>query len=451
MILRLILAATIIVMPNIARFHVDTGVRGINLSNMVLMVVFISLALARGGKQTNPGMGQLTPALSAFFLILLLGFAIACLNPLAPFMDDLLFFKDAIFYPLFYFLFRRCRQDLKGTRQLIILIMIVAAVAGVQAIRQGLDYGIGQYNESKRAAGPFGADYTMANVAGVYYAMFLPMFVALAVYLRGQRFWRMAAIAGSVILAAAIMVTYSRQSYFIAVICLALLLTRRSVVLAMVIAIAMISVSGLLPESVTQRVAETKQSDKVGTATLDDSTASRFEIWDGAMRMWGDHRMGVGLGRFSENIGDYAPRYRNYDAHNFYVRTLAEGGPLGVLALLWVLFSLVRLSIVVQRSAPPGDAEALALGRGFMLCVLAMAMGNIYGSRFFDGVLMASFWMLCGLMERYAALQRQAILPAPAPVPQPEPLGALPSLIGARFPLANRVFPGRSAHRADGH
>lgn len=448
MILRAILAATIIVMPNIARFNIQTGVPGINVANMVLLVVLISLALARGGNQSIQGTGQLTTALSGFFLTLLLGLAIAYTYLPAQFMVDLLFFKDAIFYPLFYFVFRRCRQDLKGTRQLIILVMVVAAVAGVQAVRQGLDYGIGQFNESRRAAGPFGEDYTMANVAGVYYAMFLPMFVALALFLRGQRFWRLAAIVGSVILAIAIMVTYSRQSYLIAIICLALLLARRSMILAVVIGIAMIAASGLLPDGVTQRVTETRQSDIVGAAKLDVSTASRFEIWDGAIRMWREHPMGVGLGRFSENIGNYAPNYKNYDAHNFYVRTLAEGGPLGLIALLWVMLSLIRLSIVVQRSATPGDAEALALGRGFMVFVLAMAMGNIYGSRFFDGALMASFWMLCGLMERYAALQRQVNLPAEAPLP--EPRGVVPLMIGDRFPLANRVFPGRNAPRADG-
>lgn len=448
MILRLILAATIIVMPNIARFQVQTGVPGMNVSNMILLVVFISLALSRGSNQSIPGTGQLTPALSGFFLVLVLGFVIASLSPPAQFMVDLLFFKDAIFYPLFYFVFRRCRQDLKGTRQLIILIMVVAAVAGVQAVRQGLDYGIGQFNESRRAAGPFGADSSMANVAGVYYAMFLPMFVALALFLRGQRFWRVAAIVGSVILAVAIMVTYSRQSYFIAIICLALLLARRSMILAVVLSIAMIGASGLLPDSVTQRVTETRQSDKVGSAKLDVSTASRFEIWDGAMRMWREHPMGVGLGRFSENIGDYAPNYRNYDAHNFYVRTLAESGPLGLVALLWVLLSLIRLSIVVQRSARPGDSEALALGRGFIVFVLAMAMGNLYGSRFFDGALMASFWMLCGLMERYAALQGHASRPVHAQLP--EPRGVAPLIIGDRFPLAHRVFPGRNARRADG-
>ena len=50
-------------------------------------------------------------------------------------------------------------MDEKETRQLIIVIMCsVAAVAGLEAIREGLDYGIGKYNPFRRASGPFGAD-----------------------------------------------------------------------------------------------------------------------------------------------------------------------------------------------------------------------------------------------------------------------------------------------------
>lgn len=439
MILRLLLAATIIVMPNMARFRIDTGISGLNVANLILAVLVLSLALTRGGNQSTHGLGQLTPALAGLFMSLLLGFAIAIASPPSQLMGDVLFLKEAMFYPLFYFVFRKSRQDLKGTRQLIILIMVVAAVAGVQAVRQGLDYGIGQFNESRRAAGPFGEDSAMANIAGVYYAMFLPMFVALALFLRGQRFWRLAAIAGSVILAVAIMVTYSRQSYFIGILAVALLMMRRSMMLTLVLIFAVIAGQGLLPDSVSQRVTETRQTDDVGTAKLDVSTASRFEIWDGAMRMWRDHPMGVGLGHFSQHIGDYAPKYRNYDAHNFYVRTLAETGPLGVLALIWVLLSLLRLSVVAQQSASGQDAEARALSRGFMMCVLAMALGNLYGSRFFDGAIMASFWMLCGLMERYSSLLPSLGQPSEAPAPS----AARPLLIGGRFPLANRVFPGR--------
>lgn len=450
LLLRLILAAIVVLMPNMAQITFDTGIQGMNVVNLAMVVALIAIGLTRGGNEPLPRTGELTLPLIALIATLVLGFVIAINQQPANLREYAVGLKEAVFYPLFYLVFRRCRLDLAGTRQLVILTMVVAAVAGVQAIRQGLDYGLGEFQESHRASGPFGDDYRMANLAGAYYAMFLPVFVALALFLRGQRFWRLAAIAGSVILIFAIMVTYSRQSYLIALVCIALLLARRNVLLALLVGVSMWSMIDRLPESVTERVVETRQADAVGSPKLDVSTTSRFDIWKGALQMWADNPMGVGLGRFREEIGEYSSAYRNYDAHNFYIRLLAECGPFALLALAWFMWRLARLALVVRRAAVGNGSEALALGTGFAVCALAMAMTNLYGSRFFEGSVMGGFWILCGLMERYAALQ------AWNTSRQPAGAGAAPSAVdfGARFPLAARALPGRAGeptrHRPPG-
>jgi O-antigen ligase len=357
------------------------------------------------------------------------------------FMEDFTYLKNLLFYPLLYFVFRRCGQDLKNTRQLIILVMIVAAIAGVEAVREGLDYGFGNYSETHRASGPFGVDYSSANRAGVFYAMFLPMFIAMALFFRKQKFWRMAALAGCAIMAVAIMATYSRQSYMIALLGLTLLLVRRNVVLAAIIGVMMIPAISLLPESVTQRVAETEQQNAVGGEELDVSTASRFEIWGGAMAMWGEHPIGVGLNRFKQHIGDYVPRYKGYDAHSIYFLMLAECGPLGLGALLYLLWRLFLMGVRFTRSVPGTDAEGKALSLGFILVVISAALGNVYGSPFYEGSVMANFWALCGLMEHYFALKRRAAAnPGGLAVSRPAPAA---TRIAERFPLAARISPGR--------
>src|SRR3546814_8880510 len=90
--------------------------------------------------------------------------------------------------------------------------------------------------------------------------MFLPMFVALMLFLRSQRIWRIAAVVAVSIMAMAIMVTFSRQSYLIGILGLCVLLLRRNVVVAVLVAVVMFSSLSLLPDSVTQRVEETEQS-----------------------------------------------------------------------------------------------------------------------------------------------------------------------------------------------
>lgn len=447
MLTRLLLFVPILLVPNMLHFEFDTGIPGLNLSNIVFLVLLA--ALLAGGRKYLPiePRGRITNALLLLYAVLFIGLAIALATAPGNLMEDVTYIKNMIFYTLFYFLYRRCGQDLKRTRQLIIFVMVVAAIAGVEAIREGISYGFDRYSESKRASGPFGKDYTTANRAGVFYAMFLPMFIAMALFFREQKLWRIAALGGCAILAVAIMATYSRQSYIIAIVCLALLLIRRNVVMAAIIALLMVPAIGMLPESVTQRVVETQQEHAepgaVTTEAVDVSTASRFEIWSAAMRMWQDHPLGVGLNRFKRFIGQYDAAYAGMDAHSIYVLLLAEISILGPLAFLYLLWRLLRTGMAFARATPHNDHEGKALSLGFILMVVAVALGNVYGSPFFEGAVAVNFWIMAGLLEHYFALKR-----AGAPAAQGRTTAVAPphARIASRFPLAAKVAPGRYGH-----
>ncbi len=436
MLLRLMLGLTIVLMPNLLYFPPNAGIPGLNPANMLMILLLVALAFARPWAGPSATTGGLTPPLLFWFSTLVIAFFIAWATMPMHLLDDLVYLKNLVFYPLLYFVYRHCRQDLDGTRKLIYLTMAVAVAAGVDAAIDGLSFDITRYSDAQRTAGPFG-EKNASNRAGVFYATFLPLLFAMAIFLRGKTRWRWAAIAGCVVLTFAIMVTFSRQSYLIALVALALLLLRRHVVLAVLIAVLAIPATALLPESVVDRVVATEQYDAVGAAQLDDSTESRFGIWAGAWKMWQDHPAGVGLRRFPKYIGEYSD-HQARDAHSIYVLTLAECGPLGVAALLWLLWRLLRLAQAVRWSAGNTDVEAKALGIGFTVAILAMGLGNVYGTPFLDGLVMGNFWILCGLLEHYALLRRHA-----ATVPVQARVQDDHWAIGERFPLASRVSPGR--------
>lgn len=433
----LLLAIPIVFMPNALHLSFETGIPGLNMANMVFLFALMAVVLA--GRRANPSRswGELTPALLAYFAMATIGLFIAQFNRPGPPAEDIVVLKNVFFYPLLYLIYRNCKLNQRNTRSLIILVMVVAAVAGLEAVREGIDYGFGRYVESRRAAGPFGVDYRNANRAGVFYAMFLPMFIAMALFFRGQKLWRIASIAGCVLLVLAIMATYSRQSYAIALFGLSLLLLRKNVLLAIMIAALALPAASLLPEGVTQRVAETEQTNAAGVEELDMSTASRFEIWAGAAKMWQEYPLGVGLARFPKYIGRYST-HANFDAHNYYVLVMSELGPFGLAALLWLLWRMLRLAFKVQRSIGHVSAEAKALGIGFSVTVVAMALGNLYGSPFTEGSVMANFWILCGLMEHYALRTPEAAIATAA-----TPAGDRDAAVATRFPLAARIAPGR--------
>jgi O-antigen ligase len=437
MLLRLILLVQIFYTVYQNHFPVETGITAINLPNALFLVSMVLIAMA---PRVPEYVGQnhkaiLLPPLLFFFATLVVGFVIAQLRAPQDMVADIVYLKTAIFSPLLYILYLRCGQDLKNTRLLIIAVMVVASVAAVQAIRQGLDYGIGTFYESHRASGPFGSNYASANRAGVFYAMFMPMFIAMALFFRKQPGWRIAALAGIGLLGMAVMVTYSRQSYFIAILGLALLLLRRNIVMAVVIGVTLVSFASYLPDSVFERVQETRQKDSVGNVEVDESTASRWEIWEGAMRAWQANPAGVGLDRFKSEIGKYS-QYSHRDAHNFYVLTLTECGPQGLLGLLLVFRALFQAAKFMRKSAPPDNSEARALAYGFTITTFCLGVGNLYGSPFFEGTVIGDYWILAGLLERYFVLVNAGAEPAPdgAVAARPDPF--------ARFPLAARALPG---------
>jgi O-antigen ligase len=436
-VLYLLLALTIILLPNALHVSFNTGIPGLNFSNLLFLILLVVLVFStRSASPRQQPPSKLAAPLITFFVILGIGYFMAGPSDLSTPMDDLTRLKNAIFYPLLYFVFRHCKQDLTRTRQLIMLVLIVAPVAAMEAVSQGLEYGIGTYVETQRATGPFG-DANMANRAGVFFAMFLPMLAAIAVF-DHRKLVRIASVVGCVLLAGAILFTYSRQSYLIALLGLLILLMHRSVAAALLASVLLVATVSYLPASVVQRVEQTRKVDATGAATVDNSTASRLEIWEGAFKMWKENPGGVGLGRFPTHIGDYST-YDGVDAHNAYVLIWAELGLIGFFVIVWLLWRMWSISKQVRRASPPGDSEGYAIALGFKITVFSMALSNVYGSPFYEGLIMASFWILCGLVERYGVLKAAA-----ATVQAPVPANAMWPMarVVDRFPLAARTMPG---------
>ena len=435
MLLKFVLFAQILYVVNQVHFKWTTSIPGVVPTNLIFVA---ALLLMRGQQETVTAKPILKKALLFFFAAFTLALLLGQVRSPGDLLDDLTYYKNALFFPLFYFMFLKCRQDEKTTRWLIIWVLVVAAVAGFEGLREGFDYGFGKYSPFRRASGPFGEDWHNANRAGVFYGMFMPMFVAMALFLKRQKYWRLAALGGCIVIAGGAISTYSRQSYFLVLLGIAVLLLRKSIILTVAISIVCVSLAGYLPESATQRVEETRQEGKPGASVeeeVDASTASRWEIWAGGMRMLASNPTGVGLNRWKKEIGSFCS-HKGMDAHNFYVLTLGECGPVGLATLLYLIYRLFVLAKWVRVNRPPDDPECTALTLGFTVCTLNMALGGIYGSPTLEGAVMAPYWALCGLLERYILLKMQGRGEAPKSE-------KLADSMAERFPLASYIVPGR--------
>lgn len=396
----------IVWVPNQLHLPADLGLKGLNAINLL----FLSILLVMLGQQRDPDRISLPTPMKgvfiAYFVMLVWAFLIGQVYDASQIIFDLTALKNSIFFMSLYFVFFHAVRDAKTIQQMFFMLLLVAAVAGLEAIREGLDYGFGVYSETKRAAGPFGEDYKSSNLAAVFFAIFTPVFAAVAFYMKDRPMWRFGGIGGTAILLIGIFCTYSRQAFLIVALLMLLMAIKRNVILGLLIAVALINFEAWVPEGVVERLAmTTAQTSETGEAQLDESTASRFILWQGAGRLILQRPWGVGLNHFKREIGSEQPALAGFDAHNFLVLITTEGGIFGGVMTLALYIALSVLAWRFWRAAATADQRAMAAG--FAGATLALMLGNLYGSRLLDGAVTGNYWILAALCARYLCLLKQ--------------------------------------------
>lgn len=402
LLLKYLLAAMIVWVPNQLHLPSDLGLKGLNSINLLFLTLVVLISLRN--RQLPPSAPTpLKGVFIAYFCMLAWAFLAGQISDRSLMMDDLTALKNSVFFMSLYFVFFHGARDEKTIHFLFYTILFVAGVAGLEAIREGVDYGFGVYGETKRAAGPFGPDYKASNLAAVFFTMFMPVFAAVALYLKGKPLIRWGAIGGVCVLLLAIFATYSRQAFLIVAVMLFLMAAKRNLVLGLCVLVAVVTYESWVPEGVVQRLAmTTEQTSATGEQQLDESTESRFHLWEGAGRLIASRPWGIGLNHFKREIGNEAPSLAGLDAHNFLVLITTEGGLLGGLLTLILYGALSTLAWRFWRVAT--TPVQMAMATGFAGATLAVMLGNIYGSRLLDGAVTGNYWILAALSARYLVM-----------------------------------------------
>lgn len=430
--LRLLLIAILVYVPNQTQFPAEFEVKGLNIINVLMLLAVLAAWLQRDQlRALSAGAPPVaTPLAGSFkfiFAVLVLSYCIGQVYDSSEWANDLTALKNIILFMLLYFLFFHSVRDLKTIKLMFCVIMFVTFVASFQGLRQALDYGIAAYNDTRRVAAPFGWSYTNANRSAVYFTIFLPLFAAVGLFYRERTWVRGVAFACLGLGIFVIFFTYSRQAYFIVALLALLLTLRKSVFITALVALALATFPYWAPETAVARLESTTQGEQTTSSAkpkegepegkYDESTESRFIIWEGAAQLIAERPWGIGLNHFKREIGTYAPRYKGMDAHNNYVLFTTEAGILGTISMVNLLIGLILLGRRVEKSDTTENARIL--GVGFTFASIAVCLGSIYGSRFFDGDVMGNYWALAALAARYSVLPREARVPSPSPAPAP--------------------------------
>jgi probable O-glycosylation ligase (exosortase A-associated) len=139
----------------------------------------------------------------------------------------------------------------------------------------------------------------------------------------------------------------------------------------------------------------------------DPAAVKRLEYWSAAVRMVGEHPLGIGVGNFHEVVKEYVPGLQIVrSAHSSYFVCLAELGYLGIALLIILLAVTLRRLNRVRREANRAIPEVIVdfgprrarfhLGWHAMALeasLVGYAAGGIFTTRLWT----EGFWILLGL------------------------------------------------------
>ena len=409
----LLLALIVVYLPYHSHYSVVLPLKGLNILNVLFLVCLFAVA-ARAGKTRTPT--PLKGNLILFLAAITMAFVIAQMSGSHDFFDEATYWKNCLFYPLFYFLAYHALRDRDSIRLCFWAILFTTFLVSLQCVRQGMAYGLGNFNWSQRASGPFSAEATGANIAAAYFIIYSPLFITVWITCKSRWMARLAALPGALLGVMGVLATFSRQAMLIVPALFLVQALRGSRIVAVALLIGVLNYQFWVPQGIIDRIEMTTTHNEQGEEELDDSTTGRFNIWLAASQMIMEKPWGVGPGRFRLEIGKYAPQYFKIDAHNGFVLLTAESGIVATLAFLALLFRFIAIGRRVRRLDASEDSQLF--GGALVIASIGVICSNLFGSRLFNGEVMGNYWILAGMVARYHALvleERGATATAAAP------------------------------------
>jgi putative inorganic carbon (hco3(-)) transporter len=200
--------------------------------------------------------------------------------------------------------------------------------------------------------------------------------------------------------------SYSRGAYVAVLFAMIIVGVVRYRSLLPLIGIFLIFWDSILPASVVDRIQMTESPD----GQIEESAALRLVVWDLAKKLFSENPIfGIGFQGFyyaSANLP-------LHNVHNYYLQTACEQGVVGVLILGTFFLKAYGSGWRLYRD---GMSPLIrGVGLGFVACISAMAITNIFGDRFSQLTVGGYFWLLFGVVDRaWAMSTAKAKAPGPS-------------------------------------
>jgi O-antigen ligase len=132
-----------------------------------------------------------------------------------------------------------------------------------------------------------------------------------------------------------------------------------------------------------------------GVRGLESSVAVRLDLWNHAVELFEKYPIfGVGFGGFELTV-PIKTEIKN--THNLYLKILSEQGIIGLSLLLLVFFMALKSGQKLYKVSKTPFQKGL--GFGFLGCIVAFIITNMFGDRWSYFVLGDYFWITWGLVD----------------------------------------------------
>lgn len=302
--------------------------------------------------------------------------------PVNPADPRVQFWKNYMVLPLLFFITLNNLRDVKDMRKMMIVMCASMFLMNYYNVQQVAD--MTSWVNRTKVHGTF-VDLG-ANEVASFYATYTFVLMGLLFFIKGKK-----EKAGLLILIGInffiVLFMFSRAAYMattVAFIFIALLRKKTLLIIPIILAV---SWTTLLPKDVIERVTFSENEGE-----LDDSAATRLVLWQQSIAYFQENPIiGIGFNVFSR-IG------LRKDAHNVFMRTLAEQGLTGFLFLITIMLLAMNRSWRLYRRAR--DPFLKGLGLGFCACVISNMIGNFFGDRWTPLSLASYYWVFLAMVER---------------------------------------------------
>jgi len=264
-------------------------------------------------------------------------------------------------------------------------------------------YGLIQIPGGGRVSAPFEGEVGEPNTFGGYLVFMGAVIVAFMDHLKAVRV-RLGLAVLLVILLVSLLYTQSRASYLAVIptyLVLSLLSRRRFYLIAgLVVALALGPL--IIPRVAKERIIFTfkqpaeKGQIQLGKVRLDTSASARIISYKQGLSDW----------RKSPIMGYGVTGYHFMDAQ--YPRILVETGIIGMLAFLWLIYSLFRVGIITWRES--SDDELLrGLSVGLTAGLVGLLVHAIGANSFIIVRIMEPFWFVVGIVIALSQMNDEII------------------------------------------